>query len=74
MANQLEVSNDWFANLTHLQMSSNQTSQQTFKILTYNVNWGACRSGTRSSIGAKVVKAILQADADICCLQETHQG
>ena len=50
------------------------------RVLTYNVNWGFNR--TRASSGAtrasrqatRVRRSLLDADADIVCLQETHAG
>lgn len=46
----------------------------TFSIATFNVNWGLCLMGFESRRTRTVLDAILQSDADVVCLQETHPG
>lgn len=45
-----------------------------FRVLTYNVNWGLARDGVGGMVSRRVCQAIRDSGADICVLQETHQG
>ena len=47
------------------------TLEMEFKILSYNVNFALNGKDWRSE---NVVKAIIESDADVVCLQETHRG
>jgi len=45
-----------------------------FRVLTYNVNWGFARDGVGGGRSKRVVDAVRESNADICLLQETHDG
>ncbi|KAL9649821.1 hypothetical protein ABK040_009634 [Willaertia magna] len=60
---------------TPLNHHSNNNKKEIIKILSYNINWGACNfNGQPFKNSQRVLEAILQSDADIVCLQETHDG
>jgi len=49
-----------------------------FKVLTYNINFGSCYD-EKYNVGSNyntraVLEGIVESDADIVCLQETHDG
>ncbi len=48
--------------------------EQSFSVLTYNVNFGGGRHRKESEADAIVLNAIVEAAADVVLLQETHVG
>ncbi|KAL9643065.1 hypothetical protein ABK040_003866 [Willaertia magna] len=54
--------------------SNNHHLTNSFSILTYNVNFVYTRDGKGDDNSKKIFKALLESNADIICLQETHPG
>ncbi|KNC75140.1 hypothetical protein SARC_12327 [Sphaeroforma arctica JP610] len=44
------------------------------RVVTYNVNWGFCLAGLGTGMVIRIHNAIMESNADLVCLQETHEG
>src|SRR4051794_40324923 len=48
--------------------------EQSFSVLTYNVNFGGGRHREESAADSIVLNAVVEAAADVVLMQETHEG
>eukprot|EP01134_Creolimax_fragrantissima_P004182 CFRG4182T1 len=58
----------------HKYKSEDIATLPQIRVITYNVNWGYCLAGLGTGMVVKIHNAIEESDADLVCLQETHEG